>query len=548
MVERVTHPSSSRPSPSPSPPLLERLQDPGFTPRLRELDELVELLPDEEHAKAALRAIGRLGEKAVEPLLARFASARPPLRAHVLKAIGRLAPAQKVESALLAALGDEDPKTRRNAAIALGHVADGALPSPAIEDALLLAWDRDPRPEMRRTLAASLGKVGGPRSLPRLVEAAGAADPELARIGQRARAMLERTASRGAAGRIEPGRAPSRPVPIVGLCRPGLEELAAEELAGVAAVVEAEVEGPGRVRGRLAGSMDAVFAARTLLSFEFPLPVELRRGKEALPAALARVVSGEAARTVFETWTEGPARYRIAWAEGGHRRAATWEAATAIGAAAPHLVNDPTSSTWEIVIAHDDAGLSVSLVPRALVDPRFAWRRGDVPAASHPTVAAALARVAGVREDDVVWDPFAGSGAELVERGLLGPFAALHGSDTDPRALDIARRNLAAAGLSAQLERRDALDPAPPGVTLIVSNPPMGRRASRAAGLDEMLDRFVEHAGASLVPRGRLVWMAPWPRRSRAAGTRAGLDLDWASLVDMGGFEAELQRWIKPGR
>jgi hypothetical protein len=73
----------------------------------------------------------------------------------------------------------------------------------------------------------------------------------------------------------------------------------------------------------------------------------------------------------------------------------------------------------------------------------------------------------------------------------------------------------------------------------------MGRRASRAAGLDERLDRFVAHAAQSLAPRGRLVWMAPWPKRARSAARRAGLTLEWARVVDMGGFDAELQRWLK---
>jgi tRNA G10 N-methylase Trm11 len=152
-----------------------------------------------------------------------------------------------------------------------------------------------------------------------------------------------------------------------------------------------------------------------------------------------------------------------------------------------------------------------------------------------------------VREDDVVWDPFVGSGGELVERALLGPCRALFGSDVDPRALEVARANVAAAGLASRvaLQQQDALGPAPEGVTLIVTNPPMGRRASRTAGLDEMLDRFVEHAARALRPRGRLVWMAPWPRRSRSAGQRAGLKLESAQLVDMGGFDAELQRWLK---
>jgi 23S rRNA G2445 N2-methylase RlmL len=522
------------------PTLIERLRDPGFTPRVREVDGLVDLLADEDLAKAAARAIGRVGSAALDSLRARLEAAAPPLRAHIVKAIGRLVQESSAGEILLAALEDADAKSRRNAAIALGHV-----PRADIEDALLATWERDPSLPMRRTLAASLGKTGSARSLGVLREASQSSDAELARIADRARAIVERTASRGVRGRIDAARAAARPVALVALSRRGLEGLLAEELTGVAAVVEARVDGPGRVRARLAGSIDALLSARTMLSFHFPLPSEARLAGENLSETIARTATSEAALAIFATWTEGPVRYRIAWAEGGHQRAAIWDASRAIASRAPDLVNDPTASTWEIVVARDDRAVDLAIAPRSLVDPRLSWRRGDVPAASHPTIAAALARVAGAVDDDIVWDPFVGSGGELIERALLGPARALFGSDIDARALTVARANLAAAGLEAHLEQRDALEAAPKGVTLIVTNPPMGRRASRAAGLDERLDRFVAHAAAALVPRGRLVWMAPWPQRARAAALRAGLTLDRALTVDMGGFDAELQRWLK---
>jgi 23S rRNA G2445 N2-methylase RlmL len=525
---------------APAPTLLERLRDPGFTPRLREVDGLVDLLADDDLTKAAARAIGRLGAAAFAPLAARFDASRPPLRAHIVKAIGRLVPDERAVDALLAALRDADAKTRRNAAIALGHVV-----RPDIEEALLAVWESDPRPEMRRTIAASLGKVGTTRSVPLLQEASRAADPELARIADRAHAILARTASRGERGRVDASRSASKPVEILVQARRGLESLLADELSEIASVVDVNIVGAGMVRARLAGSIDALFAARTMGSFEFSLPSESVRDGEGASEAIARVVTSAAARDIFATWTEGPVRYRIGWAEGGHRRAATWDAARAIAARAPEFVNDPTASTWEIVVAQDDDLVEVAIAPRALEDPRFVWRRGDVPAASHPTIAAALARVAGPREDDIVWDPFVGSGAELVERALLGPHRALFGSDLDPRAIAIARVNLAAAGFEARLEPQDALDPAPPGVTLIITNPPMGRRAARNVGTGDTLDRFVAHAAEALTARGRLVWMAPWPKRARGAGVRAGLTLDWARSVDMSGFEAELQRWVK---
>jgi predicted RNA methylase len=292
--------------------------------------------------------------------------------------------------------------------------------------------------------------------------------------------------------------------------------------------------------------MRSLFAARTMLSFRFPLPAEWVPDGGTLEDAIARAATGDDARRVFETWTVGDVRYRIAWAEGGHRRARTWALARAIARRAPQLVNDPTGSLWEVVVGGDSArNVEVAIAPRALPDPRFSWRRSSVPAASHPTIAAALARVAGARADDVVWDPFVGSGGEIIERALLGPYRALFGTDVDPRALDAARENLAAAGLTATLETADALVHAPEHVTLIVTNPPMGRRASRVAGLADVLDRFVAHAAEVLKPGGRLVWIAPWPKRARAAGERAGLALDWSRTVDMGGFDAEIQRWTR---
>ncbi|TMI34566.1 MAG: methyltransferase, partial [Betaproteobacteria bacterium] len=73
----------------------------------------------------------------------------------------------------------------------------------------------------------------------------------------------------------------------------------------------------------------------------------------------------------------------------------------------------------------------------------------------------------------------------------------LYGSDTDPRALAAARRNLAAAGVErwVQLEQADVLGrsaPAPAGV--MVMNPPYGERM----GSEEELARFYPELGDAL--------------------------------------------------
>jgi 23S rRNA G2445 N2-methylase RlmL len=528
-------------------PIGDRVRDPGFTPSVRDVEALVDLLADDAFAKAAERAIGRVGAAALPVLRARLDRARAPSRARIARAVGRVAAQSGAEDAiavLVAALGDADPKTRRNAAIALGHVRAGG-----VEDALIGAWEADIRPEMRRTLAASLGKVGTPRALAILEGASRAADAELARIAQRAAMMIARTASRmpGPAPRIDASRSASRPLAVMALSRTGLEDLLAEELARITGVKQVRVVGPGRVEARLYGPMQALFEARTMLEFHFPLEFERVRDGETQADAIARAASSDIARSVWSTWTLGPVRYRIAWAEGGHKRRATWDAVSVLARRSPDLVNDPTASIWELVVHAAEHGVQVAIAPRALDDPRFTWRREVVPAASHPTVAAALARVAGARPDDVVWDPFVGSGGELVERARLGPFRSLLGTDVDTRALLAARKNLLAAGVEATLERADSAVFRPEHVTLVITNPPMGRRAARGPGLADMLDRFVANAASALRPGGRLVWIAPSPGRSRLAATRSGLELERACTVDMGGFDAELQRWSKPG-
>ena len=214
-----------------------------------------------------------------------------------------------------------------------------------------------------------------------------------------------------------------------------------------------------------------------------------------------------------------------------------WRVARDVAAAAPDLLNDPTATTWDIVAD----GAALELVPRRADDPRFSWRVADIPASSHPTVAAAIARVGGARPGDRVWDPFCGAGAELVERARLGAAAALHGSDLDDAALAAARRNLDAAGVTATLAIADARTAGAEPVDLVLTNPPLGSRVhvDAAALLCEALPHFARR----LAPGGRLAWITPAPRRTGPAAEAAGLRRTFFTAVDLGGVRGTLERW-----
>ena len=171
-------------------------------------------------------------------------------------------------------------------------------------------------------------------------------------------------------------------------------------------------------------------------------------------------------------------------------------------------------------------------------------------AASHPPLAAAMARLAGPWEGERVWDPFCGSGLELVERTRLGGVAALFGSDLSAAALDITRANLASAGFGdvpAVWGARDfrefarhTLERAAP--SLILTNPPLGRRV-RVPDLRGLFDDLFAAAARVLVPGGRLVLTNPF----RLDRPPPGLRLEYRQPVDLGGFECRLEKYVKPG-
>ena len=120
------------------------------------------------------------------------------------------------------------------------------------------------------------------------------------------------------------------------------------------------------------------------------------------------------------------------------------------------------------------------------------------------------------RDGERVWDPFFGSGVELVERARRGA-CTLIGTDIDNEALAAAKANLAAAGVTATLANGDARTHAPGPVDLIITNPPLGSRVHVDAGalLVEALPNFAR----ALAPGGRLVWITPSSKKTTPAAT-----------------------------
>ncbi len=525
------------------------MAEPGFTPRLRDVPALVERVGrGGDAAELAEKALLRIGLAAGQEAATQAEKAPPAERARLTRFAGRVAAMKGGEVLapfLTARLGDEDERTRRAAATALGKTR-----SAGADEALATALGKEGETPARRAMIEALGKVGGASALAALGRA-GAAEGAAGSLENKARLMATRTVARAEEARVEGAREAPGPLLVALRCRAGLEALMEGELDPAwKPALRRDPLGGTRVETTLTGPLAGIFRSRIMLSFGFPLPVERMRSEDDLPGAIARALTSDAALQLLRHFTVGPLRYRLAWASGGKRRASIWKAAAEIAALRPELINDPTDSPWEATIAEANGAVRVELAPR-LDDPRFAYRKGDVPAASHPTIAAALVRVAGVRAGDVVWDPFVGSGLELCERALAGPFKMIIGSDKDPVALAVARTNLASAGVAEEALRLlpgDATTMVPPArPSLIITNPPLGRRVMRSAALAPLLDRFMANAARNLAPGGRLVWIAPFPAESDAVARRAGLEPYVGLDVDMGGFSARMQALRKPG-
>ncbi len=582
-------PGGSARSRGPEFSLAVALLSPAFTPRRSDTAALIEvLLRDEAPAAAVAQALLRIGPSAFTDLLARLQrdDVQGTARATLVRLLGRLTRADQPGEllALLALTRDADPPAARNAIAALSR-----LPLPAellaehhIETALLGLWDERPRPEDRRAIAEALGKLGGPAALGVLRTAlnAGIAEPLLQQVVARAVLRLERTALRPATADAPPpitaAVALPRALDFTLLCRAGLTPIVVEELRarGLTAphqpltITESEHIGePGRVTLRSARPLGELLAMRTCSELAISLggpthpqdrpPASSPEAQaDALVEQVTAALTHERTVQALQTLSRGPLRYRVHFTDLGHRRALVWRIAAAVASRCPALVNDPKHSPWELRISGGlaaapdapPAPLRIELLPRQVADPRFAYRLGDVPAASHPTLAAALARLCAARAGDVVWDPFVGSGSELIEVALLakGPRGgpALFGSDLAVDALSTAAQNAAAAGVTVQLQLSDALGPPPPGLTRIVTNPPMGRRVRRGE-VTELLAHFAAHAAKVLPTGGQLAWIAPQPQRTSPILQAGGLTLERAHTIDMNGFWARLELWVK---
>ncbi len=441
-------------------------------------------------------------------------------------------------------LQDPAEKIRRYAMAAIPKIGAGR----SEEAELLGLLQKTGLEREKKFLARSLDKIGGTATL----DVLGSNPGLLPGSGQKVKASVARE--------LRPGRVClDRPLTAAAgvrihlRSRRGLEEIVRDEVVGRAEARRLfRVDGtrPGTVVLETAApfSLGDLCALRCFGTAGFVLgSFECPRG-DADPEAIATAITSPLARKLFDSWTEGPARYRLEFVGRGHQRGAVREIADRAFALCPEILNDARSAPWAVDIHSSRGHVSVELRPRFAPDPRFAYRRDDVPAASHPPLAACMARLAGPMSDGILWDPFCGSGLELVERALLGGVRLALGSDRSAEAVGIARDNFAAAGAKADsrfvccdfrdFARAEGL--APESISQIITNPPLGRRVP-IANLPGLIRDLFAAADALLAPGGSLVFANPVALRCPFPSLR----LMSSRTVDFGGFDCCLEHYSK---
>ncbi len=449
---------------------------------------------------------------------------------------------EEVRQWLRRLLQDPEEKIRRYAMAALPKIGAGEG-----EEAELLALLRKGTGEREaKFLGKTLDKIGGAATL----EILGTTGALSAQTEQKVRASLARSQTPST---IFLDRAVSdfEGLRIHLRGREGLEGIVREEVETQGKFRVLEVQ-PGFVAMSASGAFTLadIFALRCFGTVGFVFGIAKSASDAGYVEALASMIASPLSLRVLSALTDGPIRYRLDFVAKGHQRAAVRLVANRAYALCPQILNDAREAPWAIDIHPTARGDSVELRPRISPDPRHAYRLDDVPAASHPPLAACMARLAGRQENETVWDPFCGSGLELIERALLGGVRSIFGTDLSEQAIDIARRNFAAAkpGFAGANFRccdfRDfARDENLAALTLMISNPPLGRRVP-IRNLRGLFEDIFAVAAKVLAPGGRLVFTNPFHMES----PQPSLKLQSRQVVDLGGFECRLEVYRKAAR
>jgi len=449
-----------------------------------------------------------------------------------------------VKAWMVGLLQDPNEKIRRYATAAIPKLGG----DESSEKKLLTILRTTQVEREKRKVAAALEKIGGAETL-KVVAGSG----EKLVSEQKIRASVARQENPGTI-RLDAVLPKQTGLKLHLRCRAGLESIVADEIREAEArqgkfrVVEArgtcvvvEPKGPF--------SLADLYRFRCFDTASFVLGLVRSPRSPAAIGELARLIAAPLTEFLMKSLTDGALRYRLNLLPEGNHQAAIAQVTSEAFRLNSRILNDAREAPWSVDVFLAPAAALAELRPKVSPDPRLTYRKGAINAASHPPLAACLARLAGRQANEVVWDPFCGSGLELIETSLLGGVKEVVGTDLSEKAIGIARDNWAAAGIDGVKATflagdfrgyADVPTLASGRLSLIISNPPLGRRV-RVPNLHGLFADLFRAAAETLRPGGRLIFVNPL----RLEPTDKSLRREYRQVVDLGGYDCRVEMYVK---
>ncbi len=370
---------------------------------------------------------------------------------------------------LRAALASDMPKLRKNAARLMGELMD-----PADLPFLIEAIKGESQRFVRPSMLLSIGAIGGEAAKTFLNSyiVTPAQDSSEARHVREENEALSTAKKRFLTLQKHP---------FLGFEEPQELELRAPDRLSGALAAELSARGfqPYAVKDASlrvkTADVAKLFFARCFYEALFPVSAS----GLADPKVLSRLALPVMERLFSRHGGEPPMGYRVE-VQGSRTDRGAFARAMAAEIPEDRFINAPGDYEMELrVELLENGGANLFIKLYTLIDRRFDYRVGALPASMNPVTAAAVLRYAGayLRPGARVLDPCCGSGTFLLEREKFSSCAALTGVDIAQSAVDIAKKNAAAARSKAKFIRNDCIRfVADTPYDELVANLPFGNR------------------------------------------------------------------------
>ncbi len=172
------------------------------------------------------------------------------------------------------------------------------------------------------------------------------------------------------------------------------------------------------------------------------------------------------------------------------------------------LPHDPQEGELLLRLRPEQDGPGWEVLARVTPRPISArsWRECNMAGGLNATIAYAAHKLAGQRDEDRIFNPMCGSGTLMIERALMGPYAAMVGVDISADAVACTQTNLKAAKRQIEVAQVDALQTGLPARSfdLIVADLPWGDAIGSHRDNHVLYPAFLKEMSRLSSKRGRL--------------------------------------------